>query len=191
VSSGNQQSDPSHNGAVVFEAEFRAACSLFPTGVTVVTRRLADGRPYGMTVSSFTSVSLDPPLVLVCIDRKAAFLHHVQDHMPFAVNVLNEHQQHLASRFADREEEDRFAGVDWKAGPSGIPLLGGAVTSFICTLDRSVEAGDHLILIGAVRDIDRQDGRSLVWCERGYRRLECCENNQGRERIADSSLVNG
>ena len=148
--------------------DFRAISALFPTGVTVVTRRLPDGRPYGITVSSFTTVSLHPPLVLVCIDRGAHFAGHLPVNMPFIVNVLSEEQQHLARRFSNRREEDRFAGVDWIPGWSEVPRLQGTVASFGCSLDKIVSAGDHLVLIGAVQNLRRHEGRALVWCERGY-----------------------
>jgi flavin reductase (DIM6/NTAB) family NADH-FMN oxidoreductase RutF len=149
-------------------SDFRGACGLFPTGVTVVTRRTADGRPYGMTVSSFTSVSLEPPLILICIDKRAGFLADFHTAMPFAVNVLREDQQNVAVRFSQSLEERRFEGLDWTEGSSGVPLLGGAVASFECRLVQTVEAGDHFVLIGEVEEIRRQSGRALVWCESGY-----------------------
>ena len=152
----------------VSASDFRAISGLFPTGVTIVTRRLADGRPYGLTVSSFTSVSLQPPLVLICIDRGAHFAEDIAPDLPFIVNVLSEEQQHLAQRFSNKQEENRFAGVDWIPGWSGAPLLRGIVASFGCSLHKIVEAGDHLVLLGAVQDLRRHEGRALVWCERGY-----------------------
>jgi flavin reductase (DIM6/NTAB) family NADH-FMN oxidoreductase RutF len=148
--------------------EFRAISGLFPSGVTVVTRRLEDGRPYGMTVSSFTSVSLNPPLILVCVDQDAGFLEHLNPGLPFIVNVLAEEQEMLARRFSNRREENRFSGVDWNPGWEGVPRLEGTVASFSCSLDTAVEAGDHFVLIGAVRKLERHRGRALVWCERGY-----------------------
>ncbi|MBV8549783.1 MAG: flavin reductase family protein [Acidobacteriaceae bacterium] len=155
----------------VSAAEFRSICGSFPSGVTVITRRLANGLPYGMTVSSFTSVSLHPPLILVCVDKDAGFLEAMEPGLPFIVNVLSEDQQHLAKRFSDRGEEDRFAGVDWTPGWANVPLLGGTVASFGCSLDRIVEAGDHLVLIAAVRELQRHQGRPLVWCDRAYHLL--------------------
>jgi flavin reductase (DIM6/NTAB) family NADH-FMN oxidoreductase RutF len=153
---------------LVSAAEFRAACGLFPSGVTVVTRRLPDGSPYGMTVSSFTSVSLDPPLVLACIDRSARFLRELSPREPIAVNILNERQQHMAARFANRDEEDRFSGIEWAPGWSGVPLLSGVVVTFACSLYQTFESGDHLILISEVQDIQRHKGSPLIWCDRGY-----------------------
>ncbi len=152
----------------VSAADFRSACGLFASGVTVVTRRLPDEAPYGMTVSSFTSVSLDPPLILVCIDSKARFLRELAADEPFAVNILSERQQHLAMRFADRREDDRFSGVEWSAGWNGLPLLHGVVVTFACRLKQNVPSGDHAILIGEVHEIQRHKGSPLVWCDRGY-----------------------
>jgi len=148
--------------------DFRAVCGLFPTGVTVVTRNLSDGRPYGMTVSSFTSVSLFPPMILVCIDRSAGFLEDLSTGLPFIVNVLSENQQNLAERFSSRREDDRFAGLDWLASWSNVPLLTGIAASFGCSLSRVVEGGDHLILLGSVQQVLRHGDRSLVWCESKY-----------------------
>jgi flavin reductase (DIM6/NTAB) family NADH-FMN oxidoreductase RutF len=121
-----------------------------------------------MTVSSFTSVSLDPPLILVCIDRNARFLRDFSPEQPFAVNILSEHQQDIAARFADRKEEDRFSGVEWAAGWNALPLLSGVVATFACRLEQRVLGGDHFILIGEVREIHRHQGSPLVWCDRSY-----------------------
>lgn len=162
--------------AAVSTAEFRAICGLFPSGVTVVTRRLDDGRPYGMTVSSFTSVSLDPPLILVCIDAAAKFVDGLKPELPFVVNVLGENQEALAKRFSNRQQDSRFSGVAWKAGWADVPRLDGTVASFSCSLDQIVEAGDHFVLIGAVRKLERHRGRALVWCESAY---HCLPHSEG------------
>ena len=153
---------------MVTAAEFRSACGLFASGVTVVTRRLPDGSPYGMTVSSFTSVSLDPALILVCIDRNARFLRDLASDQSFAVNILGEEQQHIAARFADRKEDDRFSGVEWSAGWDALPLVSGVVATFACRLAQKVQSGDHFLLIGEVRQIQKHKGSPLVWCDRGY-----------------------
>lgn len=149
-------------------ASFRAACALFPTGVTVVTRMSNEGRPYGMTVSSFTSVSLRPPLVLVCADKRAGFVRHLAPGMPFAVNVLREDQQLVAVRFSTAPEHIRFENLDWTEGLGGTPLLADTVATFECTLSESVEAGDHLIIVGRVQKVNRKTGYPLVWCGSSY-----------------------
>ena len=155
----------------VTAAEFRHVCGLFPTGVTVVTRRLPDGAPHGMTVSSFTSVSLEPPLVLVAIDRAAAFLRELPENRPCLINVLSEDQQDLAKRFASRKQGDRFQGVEWSEGWDNVPLLAGVIASFACLVERSVEAGDHALLIASVQQVKQHQGRPLIWCDRGYHAL--------------------
>ena len=88
--------------------------------------------------------------------------------MRFAVNILNEQQQELAVRFARREEQDRFAGVNWEAGREDVPHIRGAVIILDCVLTKALDGGDHLILLGEVREIERGEGNPLVWCDRAY-----------------------
>ena len=156
-------------------SEFRSVCGSFPTGVTVVTRRLQNGTVYGMTVSSFTSVSLDPPLILVCIDRKAGFVEALEPGTPFAVNVLSEDQQWLARRFSDHKERERFACVSWHAGWRGVPILDQISAAFRCSAHDIIPAGDHLVLIANVHGVLKFGTRPLVWCERRYHCLPSIE----------------
>ena len=144
-------------------AEFRFACSLFPTGVTVVTRLMPDRRPHGLTVSSFTSLSLHPPLVLVSLDLRSSFLKGLAEHDVFAINVLSEDQKHLSIHFSRPREEERFQQVAWREGERGVPLLSDAVATFQCGLSRTVNAGDHRVLIGEVRRLEYQTLPPLVW----------------------------
>jgi flavin reductase (DIM6/NTAB) family NADH-FMN oxidoreductase RutF len=125
---------------------FRHACGRFATGITIVTVIGPDGVPHGMTVNSFTSVSLDPPLILVCIDRKATILPKLKAAKYIGVNVLEEGQQDLSSQFA-RRGMDRFESVPWSAGELGVPILDGALAHFECEIVSEVDGGDHLILI--------------------------------------------
>lgn len=150
-------------------AEFRVACGLFPTGVTVVTRLMPDRRPHGLTVSSFTSLSLRPPLVLVCIDLRSSFLKGLTEDDLFAINVLNECQEHLSIHFSRPREEERFQEVVWHEGECGVPLLSDAVATFQCGLRRTVDAGDHRILIGEVRRLQYGKRSPLVWYHGSYR----------------------
>lgn len=154
--------------STVTPVEFRTACGLFPTGVTVVTRRVPDGGAYGMTVSSFTSVSLHPPLILVCINKIAHFLTKAGHPEHFAVNILSEAQQELAVRFSALPDHMRFEGLPWKEGLHGVPLIEGVVASMACKTENVVDGGDHLILVGRVEEIHQQPGRALVWCESRY-----------------------
>ncbi len=129
--------------------EFRAALGMFATGVTIVTTRLEDGTPLGMTVNSFNSVSLDPPLVLWSLSRNASALAAFHGCSHYAVNVLGVAQQALAERFASRVQ-DRWGGVDNAPGAGGAPLLAGAVATFECVNRSRYEEGDHVIFVGEV-----------------------------------------
>lgn len=139
------------------QKEFRAACSKFPTGVTVTTLCGQDGGPLGITVNSFTSVSLTPPLVLVCIDHRSSVLKAFAIGSFFGVNVLAESQEKLSIQFS-RDCERRFVDVRWYPGKTGVPLLYDVPAAFECrTIDR-IGAGDHFIFIGEVL-------RSVCGCE--------------------------
>src|SRR4051812_49348715 len=128
---------------------YRRTCAQFATGITVVTVVDAQGHPHGMTVNSFSSVSLEPPLVLVSIDLRNAILGHFLSTRNFAINILAEHQQHLSRRFSSASE-DRFCDVAWRAGETGVPLLEGVLAHLECAVAQTFEAGDHTVLIGEV-----------------------------------------
>lgn len=122
----------------------------FPTGVTVVTARDGEGVPVGLTVSAFASVSLDPPLVLVCIDRASQSHDLLLSAGSFAVNVLSAAQGALARRFASDPSEGRFDGVAWSGGPGEAPVLEGVSAWLACAVEAAHEAGDHTIVVGRV-----------------------------------------
>ena len=128
---------------------FKRVLGSFASGVTIVTAQDAAGRPRGMTVSAFSSVSLDPPLVLICIDRKADALPGLQETGRFAVNILGEGQGELSRRFATKDV-DRFAGVRARPGVTGLPLLEGALGVLECRVVNQHPAGDHIIFVGEV-----------------------------------------
>jgi flavin reductase (DIM6/NTAB) family NADH-FMN oxidoreductase RutF len=121
-------------------------------------------------VNSFTSVSLDPPLVLVSIDLRHAILGHFLACPWFAVNVLAENQEILSHRFSS-VSENRFIDVDWHSGESGMPLLAGVLAQFECAAVRHIEIGDHAVLVGEVRQARRSEGKPLVYFNRSYRVL--------------------
>lgn len=127
----------------------RDAFGTFMTGVTIVTTRDGQGRPLGFTANSFASVSLDPALLLVQISRNSVNYVNFTTARGFAVNILSEGQKALSNTFA-RPSEDRFAGIDWQAGPAGSPILPDVSAWFDCALHQVVEAGDHAILLGRV-----------------------------------------
>jgi flavin reductase (DIM6/NTAB) family NADH-FMN oxidoreductase RutF len=149
---------------------FRDACSLFATGITVATVRAPDGSPHGLTVSSFTPVSIEPPLILICIDHGCVFLQHFRACSHFAVNVLSESQRHISVVFAC-QDEGRFDGVEWDLGSSGAPLLRGSTATFECQLAAVIEAGDHAIFLGEVVGAESQPGQPLLYFNREYRSL--------------------
>ncbi|TPM31807.1 alpha/beta fold hydrolase [Mesorhizobium sp. B2-3-4] len=147
--------------------EFRRALGSFLTGVTIVTTIGPEGEPRGFTANSFTSVSLDPPLVLVCIAHKALGHPVFATSKSFAINILNEDQKAASGIFASKAA-DKFVAVAWRPGQTGSPLLDGSVASFDCDMERLVDAGDHSILIGRVRDFDHNSSQPLGYCRGAY-----------------------
>ncbi|MEB8388822.1 flavin reductase family protein [Rhodobacteraceae bacterium KMM 6894] len=129
----------------------REAFGQFATGVTVVTTRQPDGTPRGFTANSFTSVSLDPPLLLVCIAKSAHSCAVFGEAEHFGVNVLCEDQKDISGLFASRAQ-DKFQQIDWIEGTGGVPLLPGSVAMFACVQHQRIDAGDHVVLIGRVLD---------------------------------------
>jgi len=147
--------------------EFRRALGSFLTGVTIVTTIGAEGEPRGFTANSFTSVSLDPPLVLVCIAKKAMGHPVFSTSKCFAINILSEGQKTASGVFASKAP-DKFSAVEWRSGRTGSPLLDGSVAAFDCDLDQLVDAGDHSILIGRVRDFSHNGAQPLGYCRGAY-----------------------
>jgi flavin reductase (DIM6/NTAB) family NADH-FMN oxidoreductase RutF len=140
--------------AGISAAAFRHAMGHFVTGVTVVTSIAADGQPVGTTANAVSSLSLDPPLILVCFDRTSLTLKAVRAHGAFAVNMLAEGQRHLSVNFARRGLAAAWQGVGHEHGATGSPRLHGAVAVVECTLEHELPGGDHEIIIGRVRHVD-------------------------------------
>jgi flavin reductase (DIM6/NTAB) family NADH-FMN oxidoreductase RutF len=130
-------------------ASFRSALGMFATGVTIVTARQADGLPVGLTVNSFNSVSLAPPLVLWSLSRHARSMAAFAQVSHYAVHVLSVEQRELAERFASKDA-DRWTGVAFSDGVAGVPLLDGAAAVFECRNRSRYDEGDHVILVGEV-----------------------------------------
>lgn len=145
----------------------RDAFGCFMTGVTVVTALDGDGKPLGFTANSFSSVSLDPPLLLVSIANRSANLAAYADGKGFAVNVLSEAQKEVSARFA-RPSEDRFADLYWRNGPAGSPILAGVSAWFDCMLEQAVPAGDHTILIGRIMGFEAAAAPGLGYYRGAY-----------------------
>ncbi|MSR06087.1 MAG: flavin reductase [Gemmatimonadetes bacterium] len=147
--------------------EFRRLLSYFPAGVTVATTLDAAGRPQGMTASAVVSASLEPPLVLLCVDHTADFHAAITVASGFALSVLAGNQEHLSRRFAE-ENPDKFSGVAVHPGPGGLPLLDGAVAYIVCDNYGAHEVGDHTVFICRVTGGEALDGRPLVHFRGGY-----------------------
>ena len=147
----------------------RAVLGHFPSGVTIVTGTTADG-PAGFTCQSFSSLSLDPPLVLVLPGRGSTSWPGIRETGKFCVNVLAEDQDELSTAFA-RSGGDKFAGVEWATSELGSPILAGATAWIDCTVDAVHDGGDHLIVVGAVHDLGAtSENRPLVFHRGAYAR---------------------
>ena len=147
--------------------QLRQAFGTFVTGVTVVTAWDADGNPRGITANSFTSVSLDPPLLLVCIGKRAASFETFRSARAFAVNMLHEGQAEISALFASKSP-DKFKATDHRAAHTGAPVLANCLTWFDCTVHDRVDAGDHMILIGYVQAFDTSASQPLAFCRGRY-----------------------
>ena len=140
--------------AEVSPAQLREAMGHFATGVTVVTSVGADGEPVGTTANAVTSLSLEPPLVLVCFDLGSATLAAIRGHGAFAVNVLGYRQRHLSANFARRGLAAAWEGVTHHRGLTGSPRLTDVIAVIECTLEHALPGGDHEIVIGRVRHVE-------------------------------------
>ncbi len=148
---------------------FRDALGCFATGVCVAATRDRTGAPVGVTVNSFTSVSLDPPLVLFCLDRAAESLQAFLDSESFTVTMLAEDQREVSSNFALRPTAERWDGVSTAALVSGSPVIRGGLAALDCARHAVHDGGDHVILVGRVLSIQsRADGRPLLYFRGAY-----------------------
>ena len=151
------------------EADFKRAMAQFATGVTVVTTE-HDGHLYGMTVASFASLSLDPPLVLICVGRKMQTHDAIVGAKRFGVSILAQDQQRLSNHFASKSD-DKFAGIEYRRGASGVPLLENAICTLECELHEQLSGGDHSIFVGRVEEASTDERAPLVYFRSGYREL--------------------
>ena len=149
---------------------FKRALRHWASGVTVVTAAAA-GEVHGMTVSAFSSVSADPPLVLVCANRSSKTNDFIRAGRAFAVNILEASQANVSTRFAMAEAETRFQETDWSPGVSGLPLIQGALAHMECEVQSSHEAGSHTVFIGLVKRCTVFSGEPLCYYNGGYATL--------------------
>ena len=151
-------------------AQFRQLMGRFATGVTIVTARGADGQPAGMTASSVASVSLDPPLLLVAVDRQNDMHDALLAAADFAINILAADQEAMARRFAV-VEANRFDGVGYREGRRGVPLIDGALAHIECAKHAAVPSGDHTVFFGLVTGGEVSERRPLLYYRGGYASL--------------------
>jgi flavin reductase (DIM6/NTAB) family NADH-FMN oxidoreductase RutF len=156
----------------VDDAHFKLALSHFASGVTVVTTE-HEGTPYGMTVASFASLSLNPPLVLVCIEKSVKTHDAIAAAQKFGVSILAQSQAEVSGRFAAKKIEDKFSGVAVTRGELGVPLLEGAICALECRVHSALPGGDHTIFVGEVTGVHvaSNDEAPLVYFRSGYRQL--------------------
>ncbi len=169
---GEPDDGASDEVAAFDSAHFRQVLGHFPTGVTVITARTSEG-PVGLAIGSFTSVSLEPPLVAFCPDKRSSSWPRIREAGAFCVNVLAEDQELVSRTFASKGT-DKFQGIGWEAASSGSPRLAGVLAWIDCTIEAVHDGGDHEICIGRVREMDvghEADG-PLVFYRGGYGRFE-------------------
>ena len=150
--------------------EFRRACGRFATGVSVASVTDENGTAHGLTVSSFTSVSLDPPLVLICLGHEVTMIEAFRRAAYFGINILREEDREVSARFSTKGL-DRFDGLAWRKGQTGAPTIDCALAVLECEVYRRVTSGDHDILIGRVVHARIEDGAPLIYYASRYRRL--------------------
>lgn len=148
--------------------EFREALAKFASGVTVVTTSDASGELFGLTVSAFCSVSLEPPLILVCIEKTTRCHDAFRDAGRFVVNILGEDQKDVSERFAS-QATDKFSGTMYGLNTRGIPVLEGSIAIIECRLSSSYEGGDHTIFVAEVENAAAADNGPLVYFNSEYR----------------------
>ena len=151
---------------------FRNALGCFATGITVVTTLCPDGHHVGVTVNSFTSVSLDPPLVLFSLGRASQTYDFFVQSKAFAINVLADDQEPLSGRFSRRDLQDRWEGVGVERWDTGVPILTGCLANLECDKETVYDGGDHAIVVGRVRRLtSRSEGKPLLYFRGSYAEL--------------------
>lgn len=150
--------------------DFRSALSRFASGVTVVTTKDAAGRLHGITVSAFCSVSMEPPLILVCIEKTTGSHESLTESGIFTVNILSANEAQLSDHFASLLE-NKLDGTAHNIGSNGIPYLSNALVNLECRLFRSLDGGDHSIFLGEVENVTVREGDPLVYFRSDYRTI--------------------
>lgn len=151
--------------------EFRTVLGHFATGVTVITTHDGEGNFFGLTANAFSSVSLDPPLVVVCVDKRAESLSALQASGAYNVNILTKEQEPLSRSFS-KSGADKFAGLAYEIAENGAPILKDSLAHLICTVHQEVDAGDHILFLGRVTGLEMDnEANPLLYFRGGYRDL--------------------
>jgi len=150
--------------------DLRRVMGHFATGVTIVTTVSKSGEPFGLTANAFTSVSLEPPLLLVSVDKKAESYPHLEDSKVFTVNILADEQESLSRKFAV-SGGDKFTGVAYREGANGAAILDGVIAFIECKVYASYEGGDHTLYLGLVEEAQTREGKPLLFYRGGYRAI--------------------
>lgn len=148
------------------EKLYREIMASYPTGVTIMTTTDANNKPVGLTVNSFASVSLDPIIVLWCIGKESGSLESFKNANRFAVNILSGHQEEACWIFASSKEKDRFAKVDWEFSSNQLPVLKDVFGVLECEKVEQIDAGDHLIFLGRVINLEKKDSDPMLYYRR-------------------------
>lgn len=150
--------------------ELRRVMGHFATGVTVITTISRDGRPFGLTANAFTSVSLEPPLLLISVDKKCDSYACFEESRVFTVNILADEQEALSRKFAV-SGGNKFEGVAYHMGANGVPILDGTMAYIECKLYAAYEGGDHTLYLGEVEQTESREGKPLLFYRGGYRAI--------------------
>ena len=156
---------------------FLSAMSRYASGVTLVTTTV-DGEKWGFTASSFSSVSADPPLVLVCLDKGARSFRAFQKATHYAIHLLSADQSDIAMHFA-RKSEDKFSGLDTTSSRNQAPILSGFLTLLHCRSEQVIDAGDHIVMIGRVEEVELGLGEPLVYFDRSFGSVRPAASSRG------------
>lgn len=150
--------------------ELRRVMGHFATGVTIITTVSKDGNIFGLTANAFTSVSLDPPLLLISVDKKAESYPCFEESRVFTVNILSDEQEALSRKFAV-SGGDKFQGVAYRAGANGVPILDGALAYLECKLYATYDGGDHTLFLGEIEQAETREVMPLIFYRGGYRAI--------------------
>lgn len=152
--------------------DLRSVMRFFASAVTVVTGALETGELFGLTVSAFTSVSLEPPLVLICIRNESSATDLLRESMKYCVNILAEDQRSIAEKFSLAGEGGRFQNLDYEIGKGGSPVIRGTIGFIDCKIVDIVKGGDHTIFLGEALEVSAEDRKPLLYLNRRYVKLE-------------------